>query len=151
MKDRFLLGFTGGLVGAIIMGALDLALNLLPAVNTKLLIGVSSMFVSKSLIGTVQGNIIGIISSLLYGSMGGILILLILENTGYDKHIYKGILLGLITWFLTCGILDQSLTLRIQDKFTDIVMLILIHIAYGITTVWFIRRYRHKVESKKFA
>lgn len=144
MKDNFIIGALSGMAGAAVMSSLNFLLNLSPRINMKLIFGASELFVPKSLAATLQGSTIGLIAHLVCGSILGLAIFGILEKFGYEYIIFKGTVLGLASWFLLCGILGKTLRLGMQDKFIDNILFILIHIPFGVTTAWLIKRYRYR-------
>lgn len=146
MKDKFFAGALAGMIGAAVMVSLNFLVNLIPGVDLKLLFGVSELFVPKPLYGTLEGAIIGLIAHLVCGSMVGLGIMLVLEKTGYNHLILKGTFLGLLAWFLLCGLLGRVLGLRMQDKFIDNILMILIHIPFGIATAWAVYLFRKKAK-----
>jgi len=146
MKDKFFAGALAGMIGAAVMASLNFLFNLMPGVDLKLLFGVSELFVPKPLYGTLEGATIGLISHLVCGSIVGLGVMIVLEKTGYNHLILKGALLGLLAWFLLCGLLGRVLGLRMQDKFLDNILMILIHIPFGIVTAWAVYRFREKTK-----
>ncbi len=144
MKDKFVLGATGGVAGAAVMAGLNFLINRIPGIDMKLVSGVSELFVSRSLVGTLQGNTIGLLVHLVCGALVGLAFLTALELTGYDYLLLKGAFLGLAAWLQLCGILGRILGLNMQDKFIDNVLFLLIHIPFGIVTVWVIDRLRYR-------
>ena len=144
MRDKLLLGSIAGMAGAATMIAANSLLNLIPGINLKLIFGVSEIFVSKALTGTVAGNIIGGIAALTCGALVGVAILYAFEFTGYHYLLIKGTFLGLASWFLLCGILARILRLGMQDTIIDNILMITIHLLFGLITAWVIGRYRKK-------
>lgn len=136
MKDKFFAGSVAGMIGASVMAAANFLVNLIPGVDMKLIFGVSELFVPKPLTGTVEGAAIGLIAHLVCGSLVGLTVMAVMEKTGYDYLILKGTVIGMIAWFLLCGLLGRVLGLTMQDKFIDNIMMIIIHIPFGIATVW---------------
>ncbi len=145
MRDKFLLGSLAGASGAVVMLFFSSLLNSLPGLRLKLLFGVSQLFVPKGLVNTLPGNIIGSIAHLICGGLVGIGILYVLEITGYKYNLIKGAALGICAWFLLCGVLAKLLGLKMQDNFLDTILVMLVHIPYGITTAWIINRFRIKM------
>lgn len=142
MKDSFIISSLAGLAGAAIMALINFIINLIPGVNMELIFGVSELFVPKNLLGTLQGAAVGLIAHLACGALVGLIILWALEIFGYDYILLKGAIFGLFSWFLMCGILGRVLKLGMQDKFIDNILFIIIHIPFGITTAWLIKKYR---------
>lgn len=147
MKDRFLLGASAGAVGGVAMGTLHILLSYIPGVNLKMIYGVSKLFVPPSMLGTLEANIIGGIANIVCASVIGLLVMTLIELTGLDGSIYKGALLGIMIWFLTCGLIGKALGLNMQDTFWDNILIILIHAIYGIITVGFIKKFGTKINS----
>ncbi len=142
MKDRFLLGTAAGAVGGIVMGILHLLLSQIPGVSLKMIYGVSKLFVPASMLGTLEANIIGGLANIVCASLIGLLVMALLEVTGFDSYLFKGALLGIMIWFVTCGLIGKALKLNMQETFWDNIIIIAIHAVYGIVTVSFIRKYR---------
>ncbi|PKM83005.1 MAG: hypothetical protein CVU89_02440 [Firmicutes bacterium HGW-Firmicutes-14] len=146
MKDNFLRGTAAGFTGAVVMSVFDFILNLIPGINIELIFGISKLFVPRSMTGTLAGSTVGLISHLVCGILVGLVMLVILEIAGYDYLLAKGAIMGLASWFLLCGILGKALGLRMQDRFIDNLLIMLIHIPFGLTVVWFLDRFRPKPE-----
>jgi hypothetical protein len=144
MKDKFFLGALAGTAGSTVMLTLYFILNSLPGISIKLLDGIARVFVPEPVIGTLEGNIIGIIAHFMCGSMIGLAILVIFEITGYNNPLLKGAALGAGSWFIACGIVGRLININIQDNFIDQMLNLLIHIPYGITVAWFLNRYKYK-------
>lgn len=142
MKDRFIVGSLAGMAGAAVMALINFIINLVPGLNMELIFGVSTLFVPKTLQGTLQGAAIGLIAHMICGALVGMVMLGVLEVSGYDYIQLKGAILGLFLWFLLSGLLGRALELGMQDKFIDNLLFILIHIPFGITTAWLIKKYR---------
>lgn len=147
MKDRFLLGTTAGAVGGLVIGILHLLFDQIPGVSLKMIYGVSKLFVPAGMLGTLEANIIGGLANIVCASVIGLFIMTAIEMTGFDSYLFKGAMLGTMIWFLTCGLLARVLKLNMQDTFWDTVLIILIHAIYGIVAVWFIKKYRVKIDS----
>ncbi|KNZ69554.1 hypothetical protein Tfer_1799 [Thermincola ferriacetica] len=144
MTDRFFLGVVAGLAGAVVMVILNFLLNLIPGVQMELIFGISKLFVPQNLLGTLAGGTIGVIAHLICGSLVGLIFLVILEKTGLSYPVLKGAILGLGCWFVVNGLIGKFLDLGMQDKFIDNILIMLIHIPYGIITAWIIYRYHPK-------
>ena len=142
MKDKFFLGLSAGLAGSLVMAALLWLLNLIPGVSIKMLYEIASLF-NVGAVGTFQRGITGTIVHFICGSIIGLAMLSLFQTTGYGLPMLKGAGMGAFTWFLLCGILARLLNLQMRDTFTDSMLLLLVHTAYGMTTGWFLARYRH--------
>ncbi|ADG83370.1 hypothetical protein [Thermincola potens] len=144
MTDRFFLGVVAGLAGAMAMVVLNFLLNLIPGVQMELIFGISKLFVPQNLLGTLAGGTIGVIAHLICGGLAGLIFLVIMEKTGVNHPVLKGIVLGLAAWFLANGIVGRILGLSMQDTFVDNIFIILVHAVFGIITAWIIARYHPK-------
>lgn len=145
MKDKFTLGLLGGFAGTVVMGSLYLLFEQIPGVSLKMLLGVSRLFVPTSMASSSPGIITGYIGNALCGSLLGLGIMLVLEKTGYGYIWLKGVLLGLMIWFLTCGVISTQIGIGTESRFIDNIILIVIHIAHAVTTTWFIQRFRYRL------
>lgn len=150
IRDRFLLGLSAGFAGAVVMSGLNGLANLVPGISTKLLFGISRLFIPISLIGTWQGNIIAYIASTICGALFGLVMVWIYEITGYRHYLLKGLILGMILWLLTCGMINTGLRLAMQDSFIDNMVIILTHAAYGIAAGWVLGRYRQRIREEQY-
>lgn len=142
MKDRFFIGSLAGMAGAVVMAVIDFLINLMAGIDVKLIFGVSELFVPKHLLATLPGATIGLIAHIVCGALLGLAIVVVLELFGYDYIVIKGVILGLFTWFLLSGMMGKALKLGMQDKFIDNILFLLIHIPFGVTTTWLIKRFR---------
>ncbi len=142
MKDKFIIGSLAGLAGSAVMALINFIINLIPGINMELIFGVSALFIPESLQGTLPGAAMGLFAHLICGTLVGMVILGLLEISGYEHTLAKGAILGLFSWFLLCGMLGRVLELGMQDKFIDQVLFIINHVFFGIITVWLIKRYR---------
>lgn len=141
MNDRLIAGGIAGFVGSIVMVLFNLLLNFIPGVSVKLLYTASNMFIPKPLLGTLEGNLMGLIVHLICGSLLGVIFVYILDFTGHRYIYLKAFGYGFITWFLLCGFVTRLLNLPVQDKFLDGLLLLLIHIPFGLTIGWIIKNF----------
>ncbi|PKM83006.1 MAG: hypothetical protein CVU89_02445 [Firmicutes bacterium HGW-Firmicutes-14] len=142
MKDKMILGLIAGFGGAVIMGILDILFNLLPGINTKFIYGVSQLFTPITLAESPYGFFMGLTASLVCGTLAGLSFILVFETTGYDYLFLKGSITGLLLWLLLCGITGTVLGLNMEDTFIDNMVMIIIHLGYGLTGAWLINRFR---------
>lgn len=138
------MGATAGFIGALVMAILIYLLHLF-GVDVRLITAISQVFVRGPLVGTFQGNTIGLIAHFLCGSIIGIGILIVLEITGYTHPILKGASLGGAVWFITCGIIARILSISMRGDFSGTLFNFLIHIVYGIIATSIITNYHNRI------
>ncbi|MBU7008752.1 DUF6789 family protein [Phosphitispora fastidiosa] len=143
MKDKFILGLSAGLAGSLVMAVLLWLLNLIPGVSIKILYEMATLFLAGES-GALENGITGTIVHFICGSIIGMAMLALFHVTGYGSPLLKGIGMGTFTWFLFCGILARLLNLQMRDTFIDSMLLLLLHIAFGITAGWFLVKYRDR-------
>ncbi len=143
MKDKFFLGISAGLAGSLVMVLLLWLLNLIPGVSINMLDEVSTLFNERA-VGNLQRGITGTTVHFICGSVIGLAMILLFQTTGYGMPLLKGAGFGAVTWFLLCGIMARLLNLQMQDTFVDSFLLLLVHIAFGLTAGWFLARYRYR-------
>jgi len=143
MKDKFFLGLSAGLAGSLAMLVLLWLLNLIPGVSMNLLYEIAALFITGES-GTLENGITGTIVHFICGSIIGLAMLALFQIIGFSFPLIKGAGLGMFTWFLLCGIVARLLNLQMPDTFIDSILLLLVHIAYGITAGWFLAKYRPK-------
>lgn len=143
MNGKFFQGITAGFTGALVIAVLIYILNWFD-IHVKLITAISQIFVSKDLVGTFQGNIIGLIGHLACGSLVGAGILIAFEVTGHEHSTMKGAALGAGAWFFLCGIMAKLLELNMQSNFLGSLFNLLVHIVYGMVAAWVIMYFHGK-------
>ena len=144
MKDRFSLAITAGLIGSLIMSVLIEGLHLIPGISIRMIPEIATLFIGRAASTSAAGLLTGHIAHFICGSFVSIGFLAAYEITGYNYPLIKGAWMGASAWFLLCGVLAQILGLQIYDKASDTLLLLLTHIAYGVTVGWFMSKYRHR-------
>jgi len=146
LKDKFILGGTAGMAGGVVMGLSIYLLNLIPGISIHMITRVALLFSPSAVSGPVQSNIIGFIGHLFCSALVGFIAIMLLDYTGYSHSFLKGLGFGAVAWFALCGVLARILNLNMADKFVDSVLLLLVHVLFGVITVWIINRYRYREE-----
>lgn len=128
------------------MGTLNGLANLVPGISTKLIFGISKFFVPLPLIDTLPGNLIAYIASTICGTLYGLVMVTVFERTGYHYYLLKGLILGMILWLFTCGMINTGMRLGMQDTFVDNIVIAAVHATYGITAGWVLGRYGNRLK-----
>ncbi len=98
MKDRFTIGFVAGIVGGIIMAAIDLIFSTIGWVHYAYYDWAISLIMgSKS--NTIYEAITGQITHILFSGMLGILFAYLLALVKSKNYILKGWVFGIFVWF----------------------------------------------------
>lgn len=145
MGSKLFLGAIAGFIGALIIVIIIFLLSLL-GIQVRLIPAISQLFVTDSLLGTFQANIVGLIAHFICGSIVGVAFLLALEITGYTHWILKGAAGGSAVWFLMCGILARILNLSMRSNAVNGLSNLFVHIVYGIIATWVIVHFNSKTK-----
>ncbi len=135
MTDKVVVGSLSGIIGAFLSGMLAVILNYLKITTIRMLFFDSFIFLPNHLANSLVGSIYGFIIHLIIGAIIGIIFMYFFPFTGSDYLIYKGILLGAISWLVIGGLVGTMIGLTIRDNLLDNTIYFGLNIVFGLITI----------------
>jgi hypothetical protein len=138
IKDKLVLGPLAGIIADIIQDLFQFGLEKLNLIKFSLDNIAGSMFIrvsNTSIVTGYWGNIVGTLAGIALSIILGITFVYLIKLSGFRFVISKGLLYGLILWFLIYGGIRAALHisyLQDYDPFHTLIQL-LVHLLFGLS------------------
>ena len=138
-NDILIIGTFSGIVAKVIHGILGyIAIQIWPSYLNCIRIAAGLMFSPEQVMaGSFWIILYGMQIDLVVGVVIAIVTILILERWGYDYYIWKGAMVGLVSWVLFYNVLSRLLS-RVYptDSILHGEISFVTHLAFGISLTW---------------
>ncbi len=143
MRDTFTAGTVAGLIGTLVILALQQALFALDIIQMTTMDVAAEIFLEPHQTGSIAGILVGLISHFLVGAGGGVLLAYFIRFTGKDYYWLKG--LGLGAFMLLVGMALVTTIMNIMPEMREDSLTTLLHMLtyfiYGLTCSYVLTRY----------
>ncbi len=141
--NRFLVGCYSGIIAGIIMGiivSIANMLNLTSYHSIKIAAGIflQEVFLSPGLLWTVIGWVVHLQIAIIYG----VIINYLLQLSGSEYCLQKGLFVGGFSWLFDLGIVAPVIGYNIMTNLnaSDLLFSFVLHLFFGTFTAWLIMK-----------
>ncbi|ATW26381.1 DUF6789 family protein [Candidatus Formimonas warabiya] len=149
MKDTLTIGTIAGIIGTIVMHLLSMLWKSLGLIKITSLQVAASLFLSWNQVTTPIGYMVGVLSHIMIGAAGGVLLAYFIRFSGKDYYWLKG--LALAGFMLLAGMGFVVRILKIAPQMGNDSLTALLHIlnymVYGLVCSYIIARYSKFVKT----
>lgn len=139
-KDTLLIGAVAGTIAKVIqdiIGFIIITFFLPTYINCVRIAGGLLLTPDQMMSGGFWPNLLGFQIDLIVSIVVGIVSVLILQRWGHDYYLFKGAMIGLVSWALFYTVLSQLLsTVNPFGSILHAEISFINHIIYGITLTW---------------
>jgi hypothetical protein len=143
MKDTITIGTIAGVISTIFVSLFVGVVRLLGFKFITIWDTASQIILSKGLLHTPIGYLVGFIAHFTLGAVFGVILAYTLRFTGKDFYILKGIGLGAVFWLVSIGFFMHLMQIEIEGRHSPLSNLaaIIEFNIMGICTAYIIKKY----------
>ena len=134
--DRTVVGALGGIIGGlafiIVLQIADIFIN----GSYPRVLHIAHLFIPPGQDHTFIGKVIAHIAHFGVSALLGVLYVNIFRLTGRDWVTTKGLLFGIAAWIVVFGIMGKVLSLPQKGGMSVALVMILVHLVFGVVTSW---------------
>lgn len=143
MKDTFTIGSMAGVIAIVIIQVISMLLVWLGVIDMTILDVAVALFLAEAQAGTAAGITVGVVTHLVAGGGGGVVLAYLIKLTGRDFYWLKGLALGGAVNLLLMGFAVSLLDLvpHMREDAVTMLVHILEQFLYGLIAAYIIVRF----------